>query len=58
MLGSPIRESTQDMAGLLRAARDRNTVLMERIEALESQMQSEWALGLSDEPPPGYTLTA
>lgn len=60
MLGSPVGpgESNQEMAELLKAARDRNAMLSSRIEALESQMQSAWAQGLSDEPPPGYTLTA
>ncbi|KAJ7763237.1 hypothetical protein DFH07DRAFT_1059404 [Mycena maculata] len=58
MLGSPIGDSSQEMAALLKAARDRNAALTARIEALESQMQSSWALGLSDEAPPGYTLSA
>ncbi|KAJ7924319.1 hypothetical protein B0H13DRAFT_1977850 [Mycena leptocephala] len=53
MLGSPVGpgESNQEMAELLKAARDRNAMLSSRIEALESQMQSAWAQGLSDEPP-------
>ncbi|KAJ7435905.1 hypothetical protein B0H11DRAFT_2295196 [Mycena galericulata] len=58
MLGSPIGESNEDMAELLKAARDRNAMLQARIEGLETQMQSAWALGLSDEAPPDYTLTA
>ncbi|KAJ7131392.1 hypothetical protein C8R44DRAFT_774770 [Mycena epipterygia] len=37
-------------------ARRRNDELMERIRELETQMNSAWALGLSDEPPPGYTI--
>ncbi|KAJ7726382.1 hypothetical protein B0H16DRAFT_1735697 [Mycena metata] len=56
ILGSPAGESNQELADLLKAARDRNASLAARIEALESQMQSAWAQGLSDEPPPGYTL--
>ncbi|KAJ6556228.1 hypothetical protein B0H19DRAFT_1235480 [Mycena capillaripes] len=31
-----------------------NNVLQERIRMLESQLQSQWTLGLSDVPPPGY----
>ncbi|KAJ7142997.1 hypothetical protein C8R44DRAFT_196227 [Mycena epipterygia] len=38
----------QDLASELEAARA-------RIHELEAHMNSEWALGLSDEPPPGYT---
>ncbi|KAJ7754694.1 hypothetical protein DFH07DRAFT_773684 [Mycena maculata] len=37
------------------AARARNDQLMARIQELEAQMQSAWALGLSNEPPPGYS---
>jgi len=58
-LGSPNGDDgPQDMAELLKAAGERNVMLMARIEALESQMQSAWALGLSDQPPPGYTVNA
>jgi hypothetical protein len=38
----------------LQQARRQNEALQERIRALEGQLQSQWALGLSDEPPPGY----
>ncbi|KAJ7064355.1 hypothetical protein C8F01DRAFT_42824 [Mycena amicta] len=34
--------------------REQNTALHARIQMLEGQLQSQWALGLSDEPPPGY----
>ncbi|KAJ6537412.1 hypothetical protein DFH09DRAFT_1178149 [Mycena vulgaris] len=34
--------------------RERNEMLMARIRELEEQAESPWALGLSDEPPPGY----
>ncbi|KAF7354070.1 F-box domain-containing protein [Mycena venus] len=37
-------------AGLTRE----NEELRARIQTLEQQLQSQWALGLSDEPPPGY----
>lgn len=57
VLGSPVGESNQEMAELLKAARERNAMLMSRIDALESHMQSAWAQGLSDESPPGYTVT-
>ncbi|KAF8129089.1 hypothetical protein K438DRAFT_2000066 [Mycena galopus ATCC 62051] len=36
------------------AVRERIESLQERIRALEDQLRSQWALGLSDEPPPGY----
>ncbi|KAJ7483502.1 hypothetical protein FB451DRAFT_107288 [Mycena latifolia] len=35
--------------------RERNGILTARIRELEAQMESPWALGLSDEPPPGYS---
>jgi hypothetical protein len=38
----------------LQQARRQNEALQERIRALEGQLQSQWALGLSDEAPPGY----
>ncbi|KAJ7610706.1 hypothetical protein DFH06DRAFT_1345817 [Mycena polygramma] len=44
---------TTDGSGLAQA-RQQNEALQERIRALEQQLQSQWALGLSDEPPPGY----
>ncbi|KAJ6461926.1 hypothetical protein C8R47DRAFT_104186 [Mycena vitilis] len=44
---------TADGSGLAQA-RQQNEALQERIRALEQQLQSQWALGLSDEPPPGY----
>ncbi|KAJ7192160.1 hypothetical protein GGX14DRAFT_578324 [Mycena pura] len=34
--------------------RTQNETLQARIRILEEQLQSQWALGLSDEPPPGY----
>jgi hypothetical protein len=34
--------------------RRQNEVLQGRIRTLEEQLHSRWALGLSDEPPPGY----
>ncbi|KAJ7114210.1 hypothetical protein C8R43DRAFT_1039622 [Mycena crocata] len=38
----------------LEHARRQNAALQARVQALESQLDSQWALGLSDEPPPGY----
>ncbi|KAK7055710.1 F-box domain-containing protein [Favolaschia claudopus] len=38
----------------LAEAREQNAALEQRIRELEGQLQSRWALGLSDEPPPGY----
>jgi hypothetical protein len=38
----------------LQQAKLQNAALQERIRALEEQLNSQWALGLSDEPPPGY----
>ncbi|KAJ7433307.1 hypothetical protein B0H11DRAFT_2122412 [Mycena galericulata] len=35
--------------------RERNEMLTARIRELEGQLKSPWALGLSDEPPPGYS---
>ncbi|KAJ7469982.1 hypothetical protein B0H11DRAFT_2283646 [Mycena galericulata] len=35
--------------------RERNEMLRARIRELEEQLRSPWALGLSDEPPPGYS---
>ncbi|KAF7335753.1 F-box domain-containing protein [Mycena venus] len=45
--------SELDSVGLAQA-RLQNEALQQRIQALEEQLQSHWALGLSDEPPPGY----
>ncbi|KAJ7445627.1 hypothetical protein FB451DRAFT_1292656 [Mycena latifolia] len=39
---------------LVAQLRERNEMLTARIRELEDQMESPWALGLSDEPPPGY----
>ncbi|KAJ7305440.1 hypothetical protein DFH08DRAFT_825127 [Mycena albidolilacea] len=52
---------SQDLVSQLEAARERNEALAARICELERQMRSEWALGISDEPPPGnckYTGSA
>jgi hypothetical protein len=45
----------EDLEGQLDTSRDQNAILGARIAELEAQMHSRWALGLSDEPPPGYT---
>ncbi|KAJ7693067.1 hypothetical protein B0H17DRAFT_1060682 [Mycena rosella] len=57
----PIRQPTPrashasgGLASQLEASRARNEALAARICELETQIHSEWALGLSDEPPPGY----
>ncbi|KAJ6587647.1 hypothetical protein DFH09DRAFT_231133 [Mycena vulgaris] len=39
----------------LENARQGNEALVARIQELEAQLQSAWALRLSDDPPPGYT---
>ncbi|KAJ7613371.1 hypothetical protein FB45DRAFT_938199 [Roridomyces roridus] len=54
-LAAPGENEVRDLEELLKVARDRNAMLMRRIDELERQMQSAWALGLSDEPPPGYS---
>jgi hypothetical protein len=46
--GESIAENAHD------AFRRRIETLQERIRTLEDQLRSQWALGLSDEPPPGY----
>ncbi|KAJ7451392.1 hypothetical protein FB451DRAFT_1284374 [Mycena latifolia] len=46
--------SGENGAGALDDANQGDEALRERIRMLESQFQSQWALGLSDEPPPGY----
>lgn len=43
-----------DLESQLEASKQRNERLAARIRELEAQMQSDWAMGLSDEPPPGY----
>ncbi|KAJ7276926.1 hypothetical protein C8J57DRAFT_197526 [Mycena rebaudengoi] len=45
--------SNADSDGL-EHARQQNAVLQARVQMLESQLDSQWARGLSDEPPPGY----
>ncbi|KAJ7614392.1 hypothetical protein FB45DRAFT_1008634 [Roridomyces roridus] len=45
-----------DLESQLQVSRAQNDVLAARIRQLEEQMQSDWALGLSDEPPPGYEV--
>ena len=37
--------------------REQLRVMKEQIEYLREQQRSAWAQGLSDDPPPGYTLT-
>ncbi|KAJ7869922.1 hypothetical protein B0H14DRAFT_3132234 [Mycena olivaceomarginata] len=47
--------SAEDIRMQLDGARERNNQLLTRIQELEAELQSAWALGLSDEPPPGYS---
>ncbi|KAJ7851253.1 hypothetical protein B0H14DRAFT_3866372 [Mycena olivaceomarginata] len=47
--------SAEDIRTQLDGARKRNNQLLTRIQELEAELQSAWALGLSDEPPPGYS---
>ncbi|KAJ7876274.1 hypothetical protein B0H13DRAFT_2055633 [Mycena leptocephala] len=52
---SPSQASTHDTSALdLEQSRQMNDTLQSRIVQLEEQLQSAWALGLSNEPPPGY----
>jgi hypothetical protein len=54
--GSWMQPSSQQVPrSELDAARQRNEELLARIQDLERQMESAWALGLSDDPPPGYS---
>jgi septal ring factor EnvC (AmiA/AmiB activator) len=53
--GSILRRNLDTATSQLNAARAHNDQLIARIQELEVQMQSSWALGLSDEAPPGYT---
>ncbi|KAJ7132239.1 hypothetical protein C8R44DRAFT_46137 [Mycena epipterygia] len=47
--------STRDAGALdLERSRQQNDALQSRIVQLEAQLQSAWALGLSNDPPPGY----
>ncbi|KAF8182426.1 hypothetical protein K438DRAFT_1975557 [Mycena galopus ATCC 62051] len=59
-IGSTVNKTasggTQDLVSQLEAARERNEALAARIRDLEAQMQSEWALGLSDDPPPVWGI--
>ncbi|KAF7364894.1 hypothetical protein MVEN_00359900 [Mycena venus] len=48
---NPGTESVEAISEL----RERNEALTARIRELEAHMESPWALGLSDEPPPGYS---
>lgn len=43
------------LRGVVSELRDRNETLTARIRELEEQMESPWALGLSNDPPPGYS---
>ncbi|KAJ7065316.1 hypothetical protein C8F01DRAFT_1125136 [Mycena amicta] len=51
---SPGGSSVDTIASHLEQSRLLNDRLQSRIVDLESQLQSAWARGLSDEPPPGY----
>lgn len=46
---------SQDMAAQLETSSQRNESLATRVRKLEEYMHSPRALGMSDEPPPGYT---
>jgi len=46
--------TTSGSQGLVSRLRERNEMLAARIRELEAQIRSPWAMGLSDEPPPGY----
>jgi hypothetical protein len=53
---SPSQASTHGSSAVvdLERSRQQNDELQSRIAELEAQLQSAWALGLSNEPPPGY----
>ncbi|KAJ7451393.1 hypothetical protein FB451DRAFT_1186326 [Mycena latifolia] len=53
-LHSDAERSGENEETTLEEASQGNEAFRERISVLESQLQSQWALGLSDEPPPGY----
>ncbi|KAJ7113673.1 hypothetical protein C8R43DRAFT_1039670 [Mycena crocata] len=52
-LSSPVFSSDTNALDLERS-RQQNDALQSRIAQLEDQLQSAWALGLSNDPPPGY----
>ncbi|KAJ7708716.1 hypothetical protein B0H17DRAFT_363393 [Mycena rosella] len=52
---SPTTTSNTDASARdLERSRQQNDELQSRIALLEAQLQSAWALGLSNDPPPGY----
>ncbi|KAJ7634352.1 hypothetical protein FB45DRAFT_1002025 [Roridomyces roridus] len=56
LTGTPRDDGDSDLESQLQVSRAQNDVLAARIRQLEEQMQSDWALGLSDEAPPGYEV--
>ncbi|KAJ7624572.1 hypothetical protein FB45DRAFT_1005477 [Roridomyces roridus] len=52
--GREAESAASDSATVVRL-REQNEIFQTRIRELEAQMTSPWALGLSDEPPPGYS---
>ncbi|PFH51669.1 hypothetical protein AMATHDRAFT_58420 [Amanita thiersii Skay4041] len=48
-------ESTTEAEQEMEALREQIRALRTQIDYLQAQQQSDWALGLSDEPPPAYT---
>ncbi|KAJ7463004.1 hypothetical protein FB451DRAFT_1266556 [Mycena latifolia] len=56
-ISTPLNNSTGPHSngdGTLEQATHQNAILEMRIRKLESQLESQWALGFSDEAPPGY----
>ncbi|KAJ6526172.1 hypothetical protein DFH09DRAFT_1188065 [Mycena vulgaris] len=51
---APLLKHTTSSEGDGDELRRQNEILQGRIRTLEEQLHSSWALGLSDEPPPGY----
>ncbi|KAF7296675.1 F-box domain-containing protein [Mycena chlorophos] len=49
-----LEDREQSQAGPSTKLEEQNVALRLRVQELEAQMESKWANGLSDEPPPGY----
>ncbi|KAJ6525392.1 hypothetical protein B0H19DRAFT_1276188 [Mycena capillaripes] len=49
------RRTSRNESSATSELRERNQMLMTQIRELQAEMESPWALGLSDEPPPSYS---
>ncbi|KAJ7696708.1 hypothetical protein B0H17DRAFT_1130736 [Mycena rosella] len=52
--GDDVQDGSEQVGQLNEGVQERTEVMQERIRMLEAQLQSQWAFGLTDEPPPGY----